>query len=132
MRLTFRRVIGIAAAVVVTGAVGLGVLVYVMVSDMCANETLAEFTSPDGMRKLIVYDRDCGATTRGSTHVSLLEGRAKLKNDPGNVFVSYKGLPLQIRWDGPRRVLVQHDASVQVFKKETHPRGVEIQYAAFK
>jgi Family of unknown function (DUF5412) len=132
MRLTVRRVIGITAAVLVTSAVGLGVLVYVVVSDMCANETLAEFASPDGTRKLVMYERDCGATTRGSIHVSLLEVRAKLKNDPGNIFVSYKGLPLQVRWDGPRRVLVQHDASVQVFKKESRQGDVEIQYAALK
>lgn len=129
MRLPFRRVIGITAAVVVIGAVGLGVVV---VSDMCANETLAECASPDGTRKLVVYERDCGATTRGSIHVSLLEVHAKLKNDPGNIFASYKGLPLQVRWNGPRRVLVEHDASVEVFKKESRRGDVEIRYAALK
>lgn len=77
MRLTVRRVVGIGAAAVVTAIAGLAVLVYFVVSDMCGNEVLSEFASPEGTKKLVVYERTCGATSRYSTHASLLgsEGR---------------------------------------------------------
>jgi len=59
MRLTVRRVVGRAAAVV-TAIAGLAVLVYFVVSDMCGNEILSEFASPEGTKKLVVYERNCG------------------------------------------------------------------------
>jgi hypothetical protein len=54
-----------------------------------------------------------------------------VKNNPGNVFVAYSGPPLQVRWDSPRRLVIQHHADVQVFKRESRHRDVEIQYATF-
>jgi hypothetical protein len=99
---------------------------------MCGNEMLAEFASPDGTKKLVVYERNCGATSRYSTHASLIEPGAKLKNNPGDVFVAYSGPSLRVRWDSPRSLLIQHHADVQVFKKEPRRGDVDIQYATFK
>ena len=58
------------------------------------------------------------ATSRYSTHASLLGSEARLKNDPGNVFVAYTGPSLRVRWETSQRVLIEHHADVQVFKKE--------------
>jgi hypothetical protein len=38
---------------------------------MCGNYVVAEKISPDGRRKVVVFQRDCGATTGFSTQVSL-------------------------------------------------------------
>jgi uncharacterized protein DUF5412 len=121
----------VTAALLIAGVVGLGVLVYLAVDSMCGNETLAEVASPDGTKKVVVFERNCGATSRYGTHASLLEPGAKLNNS-GNVFVAYSGPPLRVRWDSPSRLVIQHHADVQVFKREALHRGVEIHYATFK
>jgi len=72
------------------------------------------------------------ATSRYSTHASLLGSEARLKNDPGNVFVAYTGPSLRVRWETSQRVLIEHHADVQVFKKEPRRNVVEIQYATFR
>lgn len=55
-----------------------------------------------------------------------------MKNDPGNVFVAYTGPSLRVRWETSQRVLIEHHADVQVFKKEPRRNDVEIQYATFR
>jgi len=56
---------------------------------MCANEVIHEERSPDGERRVVVFERDCGATTRESTQVMILHADAVLPNEGGNAFVAY-------------------------------------------
>ena len=46
-----------------------------------------------------------------------------------------RGIPgpsLRVRWETSQRVLIEHHADVQVFKKEPRRNDVEIQYATFR
>ena len=38
----------------------------------CKEQMVSETPSPDGRMKVIIFVRDCGATTRASTHVSVV------------------------------------------------------------
>ncbi len=56
--------------------------------DLCANEVYAEVLSPDKTHRAVVFQRDCGATTGFSTHISVLGLGEELANESGNVFIA--------------------------------------------
>ena len=95
--------------------VGVGGLVYLL-SDVCGNDLVAEHLSPDGKAKLLIFQRDCGATTGFSTQASLVAAEAKLSGSSGNLFIADTdhgiapsgpggGPDLRVRWEGPKRLL---------------------------
>lgn len=63
--------------------------------DMCGNNVLHTIPSPDGKVKAVLFQRDCGATTRASQQLFLLPQGEKLPNKPGNTAV-YGAV--QVRW----------------------------------
>jgi len=110
---------------------------------MCGNETLAEFVSPDQAKKIIVFQRNCGATTGFSTQASLVAINEKLRNQGGNVFAAdtnrdaapsaIRGGPeLRVRWEGRNRLLLQHHLKARVFKAERHVDEIQIRYETFR
>src|SRR5262245_14369431 len=59
---------------------------------LCDNQVVAEWPSPDGNYKAVAFVRDCGATTRWSTHVSVLRRWNWVgRNDLGNALVMDEG-----------------------------------------
>lgn len=63
------------------------VLMYVAFSDMCGNDIWAEYPSPNGQLKAVVFQRDCGATTGFSTQVTILEADNDLPNRAGDILI---------------------------------------------
>jgi len=53
----------------------------------CVNKIYQSTTSPDNVYRMILFDRDCGATTGYSTHISILKSNEAVE-DGGNVFVA--------------------------------------------
>ena len=107
--------------------------------DGCDNEVVAEFPSPDGARKVVIFQRDCGATTGFSTQASLLAVGVKKPSGGGNLFVAdtghgaapaaaWGGPELVVRWKGPRAVILEHNRLARVFKAERHVEDIEVQY----
>ena len=105
----------------------------------CENDVLAEFPSPDGKNKAIVFQRDCGATTGFSTQVSVLRTGQALDGRGGNVFVGDTnhgaapmgprgGPSLRVGWVGREALLVSHHPAVRVFAAEPEVGGVRITY----
>lgn len=97
--------------------------------DMCENEVIKEVVSPDGKRKVLLFQRDCGATTDFSTQASVLSVRASLPNDGGNVFSADTnhgrapsgpggGPELTASWVGPNDLVLEHHTLARVFKAE--------------
>src|SRR5438132_6203036 len=83
-----------------------------------AYEILAQSVSPDGIRKLVVFQRDCGATMGFSTQASLLAVDSTLPNQGGNVFAADTdhgiaasgaagGPELRARWEAPNQLVLQ-------------------------
>jgi hypothetical protein len=70
-------------------------------SGMCGNEVFQEVYSQDKQYKVVVFERDCGATTAFSTQISILKAKQELSNNPGNIFV-IEGYPndtqIQVEW----------------------------------
>jgi hypothetical protein len=56
--------------------------------NMCGNQILSESSSPDRTYRVVVFRRDCGATTGFSTQVSVLKAMQALPNESGNLFIA--------------------------------------------
>jgi hypothetical protein len=109
----------------------------------CGNKPLAEAVSPDGTRKLVVFERDCGGTTGFSTQASVLAPHATLANEAGNIFAADTGHgaapagagggpELRVAWTSPNHLRLQHHESARLFKAERQFEGIEISYETFK
>lgn len=107
---------------------------------MCANDVLKETISPDGKKRVIVFQRNCGATTGFSTQASVLSVSRSLPNDGGNVFSADTnhgtapsgpggGPELEASWVSSNELVLEHHPQARVFKAEpsigdTHVRFV--------
>ena len=84
--------------------------------------------SPDGSRKIVVFSRDCGATTSGiNTQASVLAKKDQLPDDGGNIFVVDKGTA-SVSWKKDGGILVMIEPGARVFKKESSVDGILIEY----
>jgi hypothetical protein len=108
---------------------------------MCGNDVLHEHVSPDGNLKVVVFQRDCGATTGFSTQASLLRAKKKLPSGPGNIFVAISppGVPrgpgggpkLDVRWVSPQHVVLSHHQNAVVNQAQTQLSRVRIDYERY-
>ena len=127
----------LGAAIVVGGS---ALMFRMAFSDMCGNRPVAEYPSPKGTSKVIVFQRDCGATTGFSTQASLISSSAKLPNEAGNLFIAdtdhgaapaaaWGGPAVEVRWLNPRALAIQHHERARISKAERRLHGVEVQYS---
>ena len=109
------------------------------VPDMCANEVISESSSPDGGKRLVVFQRDCGATTGFTTQASVLASNTPLPNKGGNLYVSDTnhgaapngpggGPSLKVTWVSSQSVVLTHHPKVRVLKSEAEVDGVRASY----
>lgn len=69
-----------------------------MLNNLCVNNVEQTLYSPEGKYKVVVFVRDCGATTDFSKQVSVIPSHDELNNDGGN-FLIFRGEPqLSIEW----------------------------------
>lgn len=139
---SFRWVVAAVVVVVIMIAVGYDMILSRAFKDPCHNEILVESISPDRTKKLVVFQRSCGATTGFSTQVSLISPNAKLPNEFGNVFIadtdhgiapsSIGGGPeVRFHWAAPKRLLLQHHALARIFKAERRLDETDVTYETF-
>lgn len=128
---------------------GIGLLIGVAIwsvrsilDGMCTNEVLNTIRSPDETLKVVVFQRDCGATTGFSTQVSLLRQKDGLPNSPGNLFVADTdrgnapsgpggGPEARISWANSRSLLISYHKKARIFQANTDVLGVSVSYATF-
>ena len=106
---------------------------------MCANDVLVEAPSPDGSLRAVVFVRNCGATTRYSTQVSVLPSTRHLPNDFSRLFVAEtgyepsgndpKGQPaVSLEWLSLTQLEVRYPAGSNVVRQNTKTHGVSVSY----
>jgi len=139
LRVLFRvlLVVGGVLAVMIIAVIG---LFWFYMPDMCGNEIIAQFPSPQGTRKVVVFQRDCGATTGFSTHASIIGISQVLENEAGNVFASDTdrglapsgpggGPALAVAWQSENSVRLSFHPKARVFKRESEVEGIHVTYA---
>lgn len=93
----------------------------------CDNEPSAEVMSPDGAKKIVLFSRNCGATTGFNTQGTVLNWDDELPNEPGSAFIIDKG-SAKVTWVDDSKLLVVFESGARVFKKEPSDRGIGIEY----
>ena len=116
------KIVGIVLAI-------FGVVAFVLgCNSVCGNEPRFSQSSPSGKYQVVVFNRDCGATSGFSTHVSIRESSGALPNDAGNVLILDGTVPLSIRWITESRVAIKGVGGAKVFKQKGIVAGVEVAY----
>lgn len=105
---------GILAAL---AALFFGVLVLLLfglehfVKDACQNVVRSVVLSPQKLRKAVLFERDCGATTGVSAHISILPAGFELDDeDVGNIFIARaraKDVVEDMAWRSERELVVR-------------------------
>jgi hypothetical protein len=67
--------------------------------DQCTNRLIEEKYSPDNSHKLFVFYRDCGATTKESIQIEIVNNDTKLtNNNVGNIFIMNSSSSIFVSW----------------------------------
>ena len=131
MRTVVLVAVGVTAVAAVTA--------YSACMNFCGNDKLAEHLAPGREWKVVVFQRDCGATTGFSTQASVLPADSDLPNRGGNIFGADDnrgaapagpggGPVVDVRWQSPNEVTIIHSSRARVFKAEDHHSGIRVAY----
>ncbi|MCR8644487.1 hypothetical protein NV379_17670 [Paenibacillus sp. N1-5-1-14] len=97
-----------------------------VMSSACGNKIIRNLNQPDGGHfTAVYYERDCGATTGFSYHLSVIEQSSELANVTGNVYISDS--EFQISWHDSINLSIQ-GSSGDKFKKMANMNGIIIKY----
>lgn len=129
----FVGAVGTLALLVIAGA-------YLMNSVLsfgstCGNEIFQEALSGDGQRKVVVFQRNCGATSELSTQISILPSTAAFANESGNVFIAYVDPALvRLSWTSPTalKVLRPRLPEDSIFLEEPRFEEISVEYAVIE
>jgi hypothetical protein len=127
------------AFVVITVAMAIYIFVWIgALAGGCGNDMLASIPSPSGGRKLVIFQRACGATTGFSTQASLLPAHDRLRGS-GNVFIADTdhgkapsgpggGPQLDARWTAEDTLELRYHPQARVFLADSAQPGVRIRF----
>jgi hypothetical protein len=135
IKVTTGVIVGLIVVPVVVIAFGF----WLFTPNLCANSVFSESVAPGGRFKVVVFGRDCGATTGFSTQVSILRTSRSLANEGGNVFVADcghgnpgacpGGVPtVRAIWVSDHQLRIEHHPYVRVFKSEPLKDDTKVEY----
>jgi hypothetical protein len=97
---------------------------------MCGNTIHNIYPSPDKSYEIVIFQRDCGATTGFSTQISIIKNGEKLPNKSGNVFTA-KGHPddhpVKVTWTDNTQLTI-HENFSESYLRKTMVNGVRVSY----
>lgn len=121
---------------------GLGAFIGPMIFEpLCGNEVVHVYPSMDKSLNMVLFQRDCGATTGFTTQISILKSGKELPNDGGNIFIADSGdqaVPLgkwggplvDVKWIDKNKVAVAYPKGARIFLKEQKYKNVIVEYQA--
>jgi hypothetical protein len=99
---------------------------------------VAQIGAPGGQHAAVLFQRDCGATTRFSTQVSIIgagdglsgAGNAYSADDGhGAAFIGSWGGPwTEMKWLAPDHILIRFDAKSRIFLQAVQVNGIRVTY----
>jgi len=95
---------------------------------LCSNTPIENIASPDKNWEVILFERDCGATTDFSSQISLLQAGEKLQNEGGNIYIADgTSKNYRINWISSSVVKITGN-SRRIVKKITQLNGIHFVY----
>lgn len=102
-------------------------------SGLCGNYIYQQAISPSGEYRVVVFQRDCGATTGFSTNLALLKTNEALPQRSGNMMRA-NGHPnwfdIEVEWQDDTHVTITHNGTWKPSTQKETVRGVHINYVA--
>lgn len=106
---------------------------------IASNQVLEEYPSPDNAYKVVVFERDAGATSDFSTQVSIIPVKSSLGNRPGNIFIidsDHRKAPsgkgggpdIRVSWVGSKKIIISYSKNARIFKQEKTSEDILIDY----
>lgn len=111
--------------------------IHFLLKDSCGNQIHQSFTSPKNKYKIVVFQRDCGATTNYSTQISLLRKKQSLSNKGGNIFIgesitapiNNQGVfYIEVEWINKKTVLIKYPKNIKIYKQDYWEKGITLKY----
>ncbi len=107
--------------------------------DICGNTIVKELPSPSKKIKVVIFTRDCGATTGYSTQLSIIETSDKLDNETGNTLIMSDklgdglnfdngGAKIQAIWTSENSLTIYFDQRTEFTRKEEKIGDIKITY----
>lgn len=124
----------ISRRIVIAGVVAiLSLAVYFVTAwpgfDPCDTVVRRTVPSPSGKAALVVFERDCGATTPFNTQVSLLPAKKTFSPAAYPSFLSVRERQdLHVRWLDEASVEIVVPPDAQVYRQEPSVGGVAVTY----
>ena len=107
--------------VVFIGLIAIGIYAVRDLGNICINDFFKEYSSPDKTKKVVIYERDCGATTTWNTNISILD-YDKQFDDSNENFFSIKGRPSDvapnITWIDNKNIIIHHKVNGEEIRAE--------------
>jgi hypothetical protein len=141
-----RWVVAILAGFACLG--GLAILAHLGVrildAGFCSNDVISTAPAPGGLRQAIVFVRNCGATTRYGTNVSVLSAGDNIGDEAGSIFLVDEppfntvlrnrigGPRVEVRWLGADSLLVSYASGVEIHRQVLVEQGVHVRYATLQ
>ncbi|WP_240230090.1 hypothetical protein [Devosia lacusdianchii] len=94
----------------------------------CATAQHARITSPDNQFDLVVFSRDCGATTGFNTQAALIPSGEDLPYDAASFLSIGVAADLEPRWDGFGNIEVTVPPGAQIYRQDESVAGVSVIY----
>ncbi|MEK5058001.1 hypothetical protein BK126_06900 [Paenibacillus sp. FSL H7-0326] len=95
-------------------------------SGMCGNEEIRREGQPDdGAYDIVLFKRDCGATTDYSYQLSVIKKNSTLENTTANIFISDH--EFSASWANKNTIKIR-GFSNDVYKQERKYKGINILY----
>jgi hypothetical protein len=134
------RIIGCFVAIGLLIIIGLFYWFTRGLGDLCGNSELSTTKIPGTDYKVVVFQRDCGATTGFSTQASIIKAAEKLNNDGGNIFSADDnhgeapagpggGPDVMVKVLPPHTIEISHHPNARIFRAESSFRGIHISYS---
>lgn len=106
---------------------------------MCENKIIQSIESPDSIRKVVVFERDCGATTDFSTQISIIKNGEHLENKSGNIFSADSDngnaeidenrlVYIKVLWLDSLTLLIEYDSKARIFNNKSDYKDISINY----
>lgn len=114
-------------------------LLFVLGACGCENNILRELASPDGNLKVVMFDRNCGATTRHNLQLAITTSGESAIDSPIFVVDRTSGQSteapsddleslVQVSWLSSSELLVRYNPELRVFTKQDQVGEVQIRY----
>ncbi len=118
-------------------------IVVSVLPDPCGEEVITEVVSPQQTMKVVIFERNCGATTDFTTHAAILKVNDTLTEKVRSVFAADSdhgsapigaggGPEIRVRWLSENKVEIQYPMFARLIRAEAQAGDVEIVYTKFQ